>query len=476
MRTTKVKIKNLFGITETELDGRSVEITGTNGTGKTSVIDALRYALTNQSDRKLIVKEGASEGEIIIETDTGLLIDRRKRNDQADYKSIKENGHEVMSPESFLRQLFTPLQLDPVAFTQMSEKEKNRAILDLIVFDWNLNWIKEQFGEIPDGINYDQNILQVLNDIQSENSPYFKARQDINRDIRNELAFISDIAKDIPAEYQAEKWESYDLGAAYKKLEKIKEHNNRIDRTKLFKDSYNNKIRGFEAEKELEISAERKAISSERENLLSDIERMKAEIKANEDKLSSLDSKLQDKISLAESHFNEKKAKLDSDMLVADEYIDKEPISCDLLQSEISTAEAMKKHLNEYKRMTSMQSHVKQLESESKELTRKIELARTLPGNILETAQIPIDGFTVKDGMPLINGLPVSNLSEGEQLSLCVDIAISKPNGLQIILIDGTEKLSAENRENLYRKCLDKGIQFIATRTTDSSEMEINYL
>lgn len=51
----------------------------------------------------------------------------------------------------------------------------------------------------------------------------------------------------------------------------------------------------------------------------------------------------------------------------------------------------------QHKRMTSMQSHVKQLESESKELTRKIELARTLPGNILETAQIPIDGFTVKD-------------------------------------------------------------------------------
>lgn len=164
-------------------------------------------------------------------------------------------------------------KIDPVAFTQMSEKEKNRAILDLIVFDWNLNWIKEQFGEIPDGINYDQNILQVLNDIQSENSPYFIIETDtgllINRRKRNDQA--------------------------------------------------------------------------------------------------------------------------------------------------------------DY-------------------------------------------------GMPLINGLPVSNLSEGEQLSLCVDIAISKPNGLQIILIDGTEKLSAENRENLYRKCRDKGIQFIATRTTDSSEMEINYL
>lgn len=476
MRATKVIIKQLFGITEIELDGRSVELTGKNGTGKTSVIDAFRYGLTNQSDRRIIVKDGASEGEIIIETDTGLMIDRRKRNEQADYKSVKENGKEVMSPESFLKQLFTPLQLDPVAFTLMSEKEKNRAILDLISFDWDLNWIREQFGEIPEGINYSQNILEVLSDIQSENSPYFRERQNINRDIRNELAFISDIAKDIPADYMAEKWEEYDLGAAYKKLEKYNEHNSRIERAKLFKDSYNNKIRGLEAEKELEISVVRRASASEREQLLSDIERMKAEIKACEDKLSTLDERLGDKIAVAESHFNEKKAKLDSDMLVADEYIDKAPVSCDELRAEISEAEEMKKHLNEYHRMKKMQENVEKLTAQSEELTRKIELARSLPGTILETAEIPVEGLTVKDGIPLINGLPVSNLSEGEQLSLCVDITISKPNGLQIILIDGTEKLSAENREKLYSKCRDKGIQFIATRTTDDNVMEVNYL
>lgn len=70
MRTTKIKIRNLFGITETELDGRSVELTGANGVGKTSVIDALRYALTNKSDRNIIVRQGEKEGEILIETDT----------------------------------------------------------------------------------------------------------------------------------------------------------------------------------------------------------------------------------------------------------------------------------------------------------------------------------------------------------------------------------------------------------------------
>ena len=476
MKTTKIKIRNLFGITETELDGRSVELTGSNGVGKTSVIDALRYALTNKSDRSIIVKQGEKEGEILIETDTGLSIDRKKRTEQSDYKSVKENGREIMSPESFLKQLFTPLQLDPVAFTLMDEKSKNRAILDLIEFDWDLNFINEKFGEIPSWVNYEQNILEVLSDMQSENGEWFKERQNVNRDIRNKQAFIEDIAKDIPDNYQAEKWEAYDLGAAYKKLEKMKELNSRIERAKLFRSSYDSKLRKLEADKMIEVTSAEKAIAAERETLLSDIERMKALIQSNEEKLKGLSAILDDKKALAESRFNEAKTKLDADMSIADEYMDKQPVDCTELQSEVNNAEDMKRHLNEYQRMKAMQNELEQLTARSNEYTRKIELARTLPGVILETAKIPIEGFTVENGIPLIHGLPVANLSEGEQLSLCVDVAISKPNGLQIILIDGTEKLSSENREKLYSKCHDKGIQFIATRTTDSAEMEVHYI
>ena len=150
------------------------------------------------------------------------------------------------------------MQLNPVAFTQMSRQEQNRIILDLIVFDWDLNWIKEKFGEIPQGVNYQQNILQVLNDIQAENGVYFQSRQDINRDIRNKQAFIYDIAKDIPQGYQSEQWDTYDLGLKYHQIEKIKDDNNKIQRAKAFKESYDNKLRGFQAEKEIAISAEEK--------------------------------------------------------------------------------------------------------------------------------------------------------------------------------------------------------------------------
>lgn len=52
-------------------------------------------------------------------------------------------------------------------------------------------------------------------------------------------------------------------------------------------------------------------------------------------------------------------------------------------------------------------------------------------------------------------------------------MAIQKPNGLQIILIDGVEKLSTDMRNELYRKCKDKGLQFIATRTTDDADLTV---
>lgn len=475
MKTTKIKIKNLFGITETELDGKSVELTGTNGVGKTSVIDAIRYALTNRSDRSYVLKKGENEGEIIIETDTGLFIDRKKRDGQADYKSIKENGREVNSPESFLQTLFTPLQIDPVKFVGLPEKEQNRIILDLINFDWDLSWIKEQFGELPSGVNYQQNILQVLSDIQSENGDYFRERQNLNRDIRNKKAFVDDIAKDIPPQFQAEKWETYDLGTVYTKINEAQKNNGLIERAKMFKDSYNNKIRGFEAEKELELDLERKKLSAEKETLLSDIERMKAEIQAKKERLEAMKTIYSDKTALAESHYNEKIAKLDGDMKTADECLSKEFVDTAEWETEVKTAEEMKKHLNEYNRMKTMQGEIQELCAKSDSLTEKIELARTLPGEILQTATIPIEGFSVVEGVPLINGLPVSNLSEGEKLSLCVDVALSKPNGLQIILIDGAEKLSDSNRAKLYDKCKEKGLQFIATRTTDG-DLEVNYL
>lgn len=379
MRISKVKISNLFGIKEQSLDGKSIEITGSNGKGKTSILDAIRYALTNNSERDYIVKKGESEGEILIETDTGLSINRKKRTQSSDYKSIKQNEKEVSSPETFLKEIFTPMQLNPVEFTQMSKQEQNRIILDLIEFDWDLNWIKEKFGEIPSGVDYTQNILEILNDIQSENGEYYKARQDINRDIRNNRAFISDIAQGLPEKYDAKKWEEFNLTGKLKELMTIKEQNARINEAKQFISSYDNKVKGYEAERQIAISAEEKNISIERENLQKEVARLKEQIKADVEKLEGLNRTLEDKKKIVNLEYEKKITALDESIGRAKEFAEKTPIDITKLQEECDLAEKMKSYINEYKRMKEYEKQIETLNFESEEYTKKIELARNLP-------------------------------------------------------------------------------------------------
>lgn len=477
MKTSLIKIRAAFGVHETQLGSGSVELTGKKGTGKSSVLDAIRFALTNRSDRDYVVKDGADEAEIIIETDTGLRVDRkRKAGMSTSVLNLKENGLNVPKPQTFLDDIITPLQLNPVEFISKPIAEQNRIILNLIDYAWDMNWIKEKFGEIPQGVDYNQNILSVLDQIQADNGVYYQTRQQINSEKLFKRKAAEDIAAAIPEHFNADKWEAYDTALKYAELSKVQQENSKIQRAKLFRDSYENKLRGITADRDIAISAARDAINGEREGFQKTIERLKAEIRAAEDKIAGLDAKLEDKARIARADFETAKARLDSDTGIANEYADREIKDTSELQAEISTAEAMKKHLNEYYRMRRMQQEVDDLGAKSDELTRKIELARNLPGQVLAEAKIPISGLTVKNGMPLVNGLPLSNLSDGEKLDLCVDVAISNPKGLQIILIDGAERLDDQSRAALYEKCKSKGLQFIATRTTNEDELRVTEL
>lgn len=473
MNVTKIRIKNLFGIKEYETDGKSLELSGKNGVGKSSVIDAIRYALTNKSTREYIVRQGETEGEILVETDTGLAIDRKARTNMADYKSVKQNGLEVRSPEAFLKDIFTPLQLNPVEFMNMDSKHQNAQILDMIEYPWTMDTIKEWFGEIPVWVSYDQNILSILNDIQAENGLYFQNRQDINRDIRNKKAFIEEIGVEIPIGYQVEKWENASAGDIYREIERRQKENQMIQKAQQIIDNKNNKIRSFEAEREISISALNTEIGNRENQIEKDILKLQEQIKALETEKAGLIDKKTDKLDVINRTYQANVAEFEAECKEYEQYIGKEQLDTTELSQQAEEIEKMKSHINEYHRMERLQEEVAELQEQSQALTDKIEKARTLPGEILENCTIPIEGLTVENGIPLINGLPVSNLSDGQKLDLCVDVAIQKPNGLQIILIDGVEKLATDMREKLYQKCKDKGLQFIATRTTDDPDMTV---
>ena len=351
MNITKIKIKNLFGIKEYEADGRSLELSGKNGTGKSSVLDAIKYALTNKSDREYIVHKGETEGEIIVETDTGLSIDRKSRTNKADYKSVKRNGLEVGSPEAFLRELFMPLQLNPIEFMKMDKKQQNAIILDMIDYPWDMNKIKEWFGEIPAWVSYDQSILSVLNDIQAENGDYYQNRRNIDRDIRNNKAFVEEIANGIPAGYDVEKWENASAGDIYRQIERMQRENQTIERAKLLMDSRDSKIRKFEADREIEVTALDREIANRANQIDKSIASLNEQIRSYETEKEQLASKKKDKLEVIEQTYKANVARFDAEVAEYAEYADKQPQDVTPLQEQAQEIEKMQSHINEYKRM-----------------------------------------------------------------------------------------------------------------------------
>lgn len=474
-KISKIKITNLFGISEFEADGKSLELLGGNGTGKTSILDAIRFNLTNRSSRDYIVRNGSTEGEIIIETDAGLSIVRKPRTNKTDYKSIKQDGKEVQSPEKYLNEegIFTELQLDPIGFCQMNGKEQNKIMLDLVKFDWNLETIRGWFGEIPQGVDYGQHILQVLQQIADEKGYYFTQRQDINRDIRSKQSFIDEVLKSIPENYNAERWEKYDLGDVYTRIERANTHNGKIEAAIQLKENYNNKIRKFQADKEIEIAAIKNTIADEKNLLQSKIERLKAELQAATDTLSTLDAKESDKIKVAEANYEKNIAQFNEEFKTVTASINEAKIPVEPLREEAQTAKEMQAHLSEYRRMASMNAEIISLKEKSEDFTQKIEFARSLPATILNEAQLPLENMSIDGELVLINDKPVSNLSEGEKLQLCVDIALSNKTQLDLVLIDGVERLSSVNQKALYEKCKAAGVQVLATRTTNDEELTV---
>jgi len=479
MKISKIKLKNIIGIEELEADIKgNLLLEGTNGVGKTSIIDAIRVAVSNSANREVIVRQGHKEGEIYLELDDGLKIERKKRESSSDYKKITKNEQEVAKPETFLKSLFSELQLNPAEFINYTDKEKNRILLNMIEFDWNLKWIEKQFGEIPKDVDYDQHILQVLHDIQSDKGYYYNERQDINRAIREKRAVIRDIMEEIPENYSAEKWRNLSLKEFYDKINKMKNDNQ-------YKEGLLTKRKDIEIRKEKRKNDVAEEITNIYEGFKETEKAITEEIEALKKKLAQLEIKrenLEDRkdtiIKSKQQELNRELKELDKEYEKTEEWYvkaphhDKEKILG--IEKKAEYAEEMKGYLNEYDRAERIEGEVEDLNVETEDLTRKIELARELPGEILKKAVIPIKELSVEDGRPLINGLPVNNLSEGELLDLCVDVTIQKPEGLRLILLDSIPNdLSEDNQKRLFERLKEHDIQFIATKTTNDKELKI---
>jgi energy-coupling factor transporter ATP-binding protein EcfA2 len=171
-RIIKLEATNFKRLKAVEITptGDLVVISGRNGQGKTSVLDAITAALGGTSTKALPrpIRDGETSAEIVLETDD-LTITRRFTPSGSTLTVVGKDGLKIPKGQARLDALLGRLSLDPLAFTQLDDKAQLKTLLDLV--------------ELP----FDPAKLDA------ERAELFATRTDVNRDLKQRQAEAASI-------------------------------------------------------------------------------------------------------------------------------------------------------------------------------------------------------------------------------------------------------------------------------------------
>ena len=307
MRIKRLEIKNWIGISEFAMDlGKVNTFSGHLGSGKTSIIEALEKAITNKNHRVEVIRHGTDEARIFVQADDGLEIERKIRNDKADYFKVRKQGEAVPSTQAYLNKFVRGEIFRPLEFVHKSPEEQAKIILNMLEIPWTMDDIQNWFNEVPSGISYEVHILQVLKQIETA---YYNQRESVNREIAVLKAQVKGIKDGLPANYDGEHWRQQKVSEFYGKVAEAEEINKKILAAKNLIEGLESRIATIKAEAEMDKQTKKNAFDRQRgENrefiqfLKQKVEKSEAVIAGVGERLAASNKALDDKLKLDMAH------------------------------------------------------------------------------------------------------------------------------------------------------------------------------
>ena len=178
-------------------DGNLVIVAGKNGQGKTSILDSITAALggVNGKTTPKPIRDGEERAEIILETDD-LIVTRRFTASGSTLTVKSPDGAVYPKGQAKLDDLLGKLSLDPLAFTQLSDRDQLATLLDLVELPFN-----------PDKL-------------AAERKELFERRTDANRAVKDLTARTAEYGAR-PADLPEEEVSVKDLVAAYREGQEL---------------------------------------------------------------------------------------------------------------------------------------------------------------------------------------------------------------------------------------------------------------
>lgn len=376
---------------EPSADGLTI-IGGRNGQGKTSVLDAIAWALGGNNYKPSVPeRDGALvPPNLHIELSNGLIVERKGKN--STLKVTDPEGNK--SGQQLLNEFVSTLALDLPKFINGSDKDKADSLLKIL------------------------GIGDVLAQLDTKENQLYAQRTEVGR--------IADRKK-----------KAADEMPTYPNVPKEP-----VSATELIKQQQEILARNGENEQKRQNAAR--------------YERMLAE---------------------AQIAFDEAKAalqKAEQDCLTARKSAeDLHDESTAELEKNLAEIEALNIKIRANSTKEAAEVEANNLQQEYDGLTEQIESVREERNKLLDSAELPLPGLSVKDGKLIYNNMPWDGMSGSDQLKVATAIVRKLNPQCGFVLMDKLEQMDLETLQEFGAWLKQEGLQVIATRVSTGDECSI---
>lgn len=442
MKISRIHIRNILGISELEFEaGKFNALTGVNGSGKTSVLNAIKAATQCGHDATLL-RKGEKTGEVVLVLDNHDEIRRRVTADSTKTDLIVDGKKQPRAVDA-IKALTDSLSVNPVDFLRATEKDRTRVLLESMPLSVDAAKLARISGVEVDsepGVHG----LQVIEVVRKT---VYDDRTGTNRAVSEKQGTINQLRSALPAAPEGVEGDEASLQALIDKADAARqtevdriaaklagierEHQALIDKLKSDASAAIDRIR---AEAQLRIDAENRASSEGQRQAV--------------EKITNVRAAASNQRELANTTHTETVAPLREAKAV--------------IAANREAAAARRTTLATIERL---QEELTTLEKDAAKQTKALSNIELFKAELL--ASLPIPGITVEGGQIMRDGVPFDRLNTAQQVQIAVDIAKLRAGDLGVICVDGIELLDTQTFDAFRERAIESGLQMFVSRVSD---------
>lgn len=443
MRVSRIEIKNILGIEQLEIKPGSItEVSGANGTGKTSVLESIKGALGSGHDATLL-RSGAEQGEVVLILDDGVEISKKITVEKSTLSVKHPEFGKITKSQAYIQKLVDALSLNPVAFLTAPAKER----VDLLLKAIPMTVTADQLAFVPvvalEGIDLSKHALEVIGKI---GKAVYDLRTGVNRAAKEKRATASQMRETLPSDAEAgQDWKEV--------LDSTLQESGALQRTTSVQVS---EVKSLFSRRKSEIEGRfnqvRDEIRKERDEVLEKI-RYEAE-----QKTLSAQEKCTSEVARLQTERDADLARLESEF---------RPKEADL-KERIGQAKAMVEAHTKAETTRSFIAKLEQdsehMEGQSEKLTASLDGLESLKTSLL--SDMPIKGLEIRDSELFLDGVPFDRINASRKVRLAIQVAGLRAGNLPLVCVDGLELLDPATYEAFKKEAAKSKLQFLISRVT----------